>query len=165
MITQQRLHEILDYDPNTGEFRWKINNKGPAKKGTIAGCKTICGKRYIIRIDGKLYYAHRLAWLHTYGKWPSLYLDHKNGNGLDNRILNLRDVTHQQNMQNLKKRKTSELAFTGVSWRKHAKKWMARINYNNKMIFLGYYDDIWDAICARKSAELVYQPLRVVSNQ
>lgn len=162
MLTQQRLKELLNYDPNTGEFRWKLTSK-KRLIGAIAGTLAARGYRQI-KIDNKFYYAHRLVWLYTYGQFPSLHIDHKNGNILDNRIANLREVSRQQNMQNIKRMASNTSGFTGVSWNKPFFKWHARISYNGKRIHLGYFSDIWDAICARKAAELIYQPLRVVAN-
>ena len=163
MITQQRLHEILDYDPNTGEFRWKISTNHRIKIGQIAGSGPSRKKaRYSqIMIDGKLYMTHRLAWLFVYGQFPNKEIDHKDGNRLNNKINNLRELSSKENSQNKQRYKSNKTGITGVWWIKEKKKWGSKISNT----ILGYYEDIWDAICARKSAELVYQPLRVVSNQ
>ena len=73
----------------------------------------------------------------------NLYIDHINGNGLDNRRSNLRLCTQAENMRNiknfLKKNKTS--IYKGVFFAKHANKWRARITIDGKSKHLGYFDD------------------------
>jgi hypothetical protein len=99
-LTQSRLKELLIYDPDTGIFRRRIAC-GIAVAGSTPGNINAMG--YLdISIGCKRYYAHRLAWLYVYGEWPSLEIDHINCDRLDNRISNLRDVTHHQNMNNLR---------------------------------------------------------------
>lgn len=163
MMAQQLLKEILDYDPNTGEFRWKVNKGTRAIAGSIAGNININGYR-VIWIDRKLYKAHRLAWLYHYGTHPIDQIDHKNGIRADNGIDNLRQVTNQQNQQNVKRRKHNTSGITGVHWDTKSKKWRAKIMHKNKSINLGLYDDINEAAKVRKAAEAKYQPLRVVAN-
>jgi hypothetical protein len=99
--------------------------------------------------------SHRVAWLLHYGRWPAMQIDHKDGNGLNNRIDNLREVTNQQNAMNLKKRNPKS-GHTGVRWHKAGKMWQARIHIDGKEIGLGLYRDINDAVAARKSAEKKY---------
>lgn len=83
-------------------------------------------------------------------------VDHVNGNTLDNRKENLRIVTRNQNMQNCKTYKSSSTGFKGVSWHSSAKKYIARIQVNKSRMIIGYYDDINDAILARKEASKKY---------
>src|SRR6266852_3300978 len=76
MLDRDYLLRILDNDPLTGKFRWKLGRKGVAA-GTSAG--TIDKDGYlVIMIDGKNYFAHRLAWFMNTGAWPVNDLDHKN---------------------------------------------------------------------------------------
>jgi hypothetical protein len=77
VLTQERIKELLDYDPDTGIFKWKISKARSIKVNNIAGGAEQ-GKYHRIRIDGKNYVAHRLAWLYVYGKWPDEYIDHIN---------------------------------------------------------------------------------------
>lgn len=140
IITQQRLQELLSYDPKTGLFINLTQRQGPAKKGSIAGTKRLDG--YIaIQIDGKLYSAHRLAWLYTYGSLPEKDLDHINEIKDDNRIVNLRLATHQQNQQNRSKPyKNNSSGLLGIYWNKQNKKWRAIIEINGKNKHLGYFN-------------------------
>lgn len=71
----------------------------------------------------------------------NLYIDHINGNGLDNRRCNLRLCTNQQNQGNSRKRKKTSSIFKGVSWQKDKKKWRATITFNAKQLFLGLYNN------------------------
>lgn len=117
MITQNTLKELFDYNPDTGLFTWKVAKARRIKAGDVAGNLNNTG--YIhIRVDGKNYQAHRLAWLYTHGKFPDNCIDHINGIKDDNRISNLRDVTTQENNSTLlAKKNTSDavpLGKTGV---------------------------------------------------
>jgi len=97
-MNQARLRELMDYNPETGDFTWK-ETRGPAKKGATAGSP--CNKGYIvIGIEGKVYKAHRLAWLYMTGDWPTDQLDHRNRDKGDNRWANLREASNQENCLN-----------------------------------------------------------------
>ena len=125
-LTQSILKEIVHYDPDTGVFTWRIRTVGHIKIGDIAG--SIQGKtRICINIAGKAYRAHRLAWLYMYGAMPTLLIDHINGNGLDNRIVNLREATQSQNLMNRGKTIRNTSGFKGVH--KHENKWEAQCVY------------------------------------
>jgi len=137
-FTQEELHELLDYDPNTGIFTHKINNRHGCF-GKKAGC--VRGDGYIlIGIRKGHFLAHRLAWFYTYGTWPSEMIDHKDGNRQNNRISNLREATHAQNLQNARGRKRGG-GLKGAHWHKERGKWKARI----AQIHLGYFDSELDA--------------------
>jgi len=129
------------------------------------GCKELCrGKvsyedlpriaKYKWGIDGKGYIRNKQIKLHQFilGKKPNSEIDHINGDILDNRIDNLRFVTHQQNMQNIKKKNKQ----VGVWWDKNRLKWVATITVNYKNKVLGRFDNKEDAIKKRKEAEKKY---------
>lgn len=96
--------------------------------------------------------------LHRFLKNPKKheYIDHINGNRLDNRKSNLRICTQQQNNMNRKIMKNNTSGVTGVHWDKRINKWVSRIWYKNKEIFLGNYNNIEDATRARMKAEIKY---------
>ena len=148
------LKKILEYSPETGRFKWKIDRL-PIVSGDWAG--TIRKDNYVvIKINGKQYKAHRLAWLYVYGEWPTQEIDHINRIKNDNRICNLREATRNQNVANGSKRKTNTSGIVGVSWFKVDKVWVAYIRIDSKTIHLGRYKNIFDAACARRSAEQKY---------
>lgn len=98
MLTQEELKRMLHYESETGIFTWKINKRGPVKRGDVAGKTNGRGYR-VIKIDGAYYYAHRLAWFYITGNWPK-ETDHINRVKTDNRMVNLREVTHSLNNRN-----------------------------------------------------------------
>jgi hypothetical protein len=97
-LTQSELKEVLLYNSESGEFYWKENISARARKGQNAGTKS----NGYIRITKKYikYTAHRRAWLYMTGEWPRLEIDRKNHNPSDNRFINLRSVSHQENHKN-----------------------------------------------------------------
>lgn len=153
MITEKRLREVLNYDPKTGVFRWRVSKARSVKVGEIAG--HVNDRGYVkITLDRATYRAHRLAWLYVYGKWPSEHIDHINGITDDNRISNLRQATRAQNMHNSRRPKNNTSSFKGVYWRKDRSKWAAMIGICRKRIFLGYFDCKHEAYAAYcKAAE------------
>ena len=152
--TQEYIRSIIDYNPDTGVFTWKRHKRG-MRSGTIAG--SFDDRKYvIIRIDKIRYYAHRLAFLHMNGLIPPNHVDHINRNKSNNRFSNLRMVTCSENLQNLSIDSRNTTGITGVCFDKIRGKWKSYIGYNNILINIGRYDSLLDAICSRKSAELLY---------
>jgi HNH endonuclease/AP2 domain len=103
-LTLEKLKKFLDYDAETGEFRWKIDRGRGVRKGDRAGFMCPTYGYWLLCVCGEQYKAHRVAWFYVYGRWPKagLDLDHINKNRSDNRIENLREVTRSQNMTNSK---------------------------------------------------------------
>jgi len=151
MITATQARELLDYNPSTGIFKWKVNVSRGMRAGKIAGCTNNYGYR-VIRIAHKGYKAHRLAWLIIYGNLPPDQIDHISGVKNDNRLINLRLASSVINGQNQKKPRNNKSSVIGVCWTKN--KWETSIKVNNESIYLGRYDNIFDAVCARKTAEI-----------
>lgn len=154
MVTQSRLRELFDYQD--GNLIRKIKTANRTKPGEIAGTLNIGnrGKEYInITVDGKRYKAHRLIWIWHYGHISKPEIDHIDGNGLNNRIENLREATRYENAKNLKKHPSSKSGVTGVSFCKDRNKWQCYIQINGKRVSLGRFESIDDAIFTRKQAE------------
>ena len=148
LLTQKRLHEVLEYSPRTGIFVWKVRMSSSAGTGDIAGCRN--GQGYtIIKINNKLYSAHRLAFLYMDGYLPENYVDHLNGIRDDNRWENLRHISKSCNLQNRKLHTNSTSGFIGVSRYKRDKKWHARIYIHGKNVYLGGYKTAEEAALAR----------------
>lgn len=148
-LTQDRLKQLLEYNPDTGGFRWVVT-KGRAKAGAWAGATDAYGYR-VIRIDGVLYKAHRLAWLYTHGKWPEGLVDHINRVPGDNRLRNLREVTQSENMHNAARNTKSGVP--GVRWRAERNKWVAQIRVGYRHHVIGSFACKDEAIRARRAAE------------
>jgi hypothetical protein len=160
-FTQEQLRELLDYDPTTGMFNWKVN-RGPVKIGDAAGCEGH-HSYIVIMVLGRLYYAHRLAWFWMTGVWPASEIDHEDGDGGNNRFANLREASHAENHQNRgrenRPKKTSQ--FTGVCWSPETDKWRSYITLNGRFHGLGYFDREDEARAAYLSAKLnlhTFQP-------
>lgn len=151
-LTQKRLKELMEYNPETGEFTRKTAPCNGTKVGDIAGgCDS---EGYIrIRVGRKRHFAHRLAWLYVRGFWPKNEIDHINRDPSDNRLCNLREVSHQCNMRNCGNPKTNTSGVKGVRRHKRRKKWEARICVDNEYKFLGTYNSFDNAVCARLAAE------------
>jgi len=155
-LTQNRLKEILKYHPESGNFTWITPTNISIKAGTKAGslCKT---HGYIfIGIDCVVYAAHRLAWLYTTGRWPKFQIDHINHVKVDNRWNNLREVNSAENQRNASIRVDNKSRVTGVCWHKPSQKWQSCVNVNKVRVYLGIFDNFFEAVCARKSAEIRY---------
>lgn len=155
MITQEELHEILEYNPENGLFRWKsVFNK--RERGWFAGSST--GRYLMIWIKGKYYQTHRIAWLYTSGHWPK-EIDHINRNKMDNRITNLRDVSKSQNTINAGLRIDNKHGSTGIHFdnRKANKQWFASIK-KGKEKRSAYFSTKEEAIECRKKWELELYP-------
>lgn len=152
-LTSERLRTLLRYDALTGAFTWAQDRTNRCKAGQPAGWSDKGGYLHI-RVDGKLYLAHRLAWLYVYGKWPTSILDHRNRFPSDNRISNLRLATHSQNHGNTPPRADNTSGVKGVSWCKRRSKWQAGIRRNGKRVGLGYFTNIEDAAKAYRAASI-----------
>jgi hypothetical protein len=99
IITAERLRALVSYSPETGKFHWRIRTSNRIRIGDEAGSIRPTG--YVsIGVDGHLYQAHRLAWLHVTGMWPTGVIDHLNHVIADNRWSNLRDVSQSVNLHN-----------------------------------------------------------------
>lgn len=146
MITQQRLKELLRYYPEAGNLVW-IQSRGTQKEGSLAG--TVNKGYLLIKIDGKKYAAHRLAFLYQTGSIPGCDVDHIDGNKLNNSWVNLREATRQQNAQNAKVNILNAIGVKGVRCLKDTKRYQVRIC--NKSY--GCYDDL-------ELAEFVAQEVR-----
>lgn len=159
MLTQSRLRELLDYNPETGEFVWKCApDMHPRAIGRLQGRKAGSpnGQGYLaIKVDGVLRGAHRLAWLYVHGSFPAGQIDHINRTRDDNRIANLRDVTCSQNNHNVGLKKSNSSGCPGVYFDKSRRKWAAAIRDDGPKKLLGRFENIADAAAAYAAAKSV----------
>lgn len=159
-ITQEEIKEIVKYSQETGVFIWISSRSNKIKIGDTAGNIWINQhnrkKYHRLWLSGRLYLAHRVAWIYMTGSWPNDQIDHIDGNGLNNKWENLREVSGSENQQNTRMKRTNTTGICGVVWNKNANKWQAAINIYNKAVYLGLFENIFDAACARKNAEVKY---------
>ena len=148
-LSIDRVRELLDYDPESGEFKWKPRPAGHRRASGYVS----------ITIDGIEVKAHQLAWFITHGEWPKTMIDHINGNTSDNRIANLRDATHKINAQNRRKAAASSRSrLLGVTWHKQRNKWMADIYHDGRKKYLGLFETQEEAHNAYLEAKRLLHP-------
>jgi hypothetical protein len=167
MLTQEILKELIHYDPDTGIFTWKERGIKWFKRSS--NCKW-WNSRYsnkqaghihensgmvyiVIRVLKTRYQGHQLAILYEKGDFVK-EVDHIDGDGTNNKIKNLREVTHLENSKNQKLRKNNKTGFNGIDYRN--KKYKVRIGDNCERLWIGTYDTLEEAIEARKEAEIKY---------
>lgn len=134
----EELKQVLSYDQDTGKFTWTDKAARVSMRNKKAGATDARGCVYI-KINKKSFMAHRLAWLFVYGEFPNGIIDHINGNPSDNRICNLRDVSHAVNLQNqTKPMSNNKNGYLGVS--PTGNKWQSQITVNKKKLHLGTFE-------------------------
>ena len=132
------IRDFLRYDPIQGEFRWQRRTAQTVKKDDVAGSIDSKGYR-VIRLHGRYYKAHRLAWYLTFGRWPRDQIDHINGIRDDNRLVNLREASNKENKRNSRLQKNNTTGLKGVYPVRHGNKWKAQIMVDGMSFFLGCF--------------------------
>lgn len=170
-LTQEYLRKRLHYDPDTGMFTWKqrdvqpdntmgdrlFNTKFSGKRaGHVWTYKKSRTKYRSIHLAGKMYQEHRLAFLYMTGKFPPKGVDHKDGDGLNNRWGNLRPANQSENKANGRLNSNNTTGFKGVTFYKATQRFQAQIYVRGKNIALGYFNTSEKAAIAYKKAALIY---------
>lgn len=143
-IDRELALSVFSYDPATGELRWRDSPNPRAPSGSLAGCVSLAKRARtpyrVVRLRGKMYFAHRIVFAMMSGAVPH-EIDHINGDGLDNRWCNLRECTKGQNNANMRKRRGTRSGFKGVSFYKLGlKNWRARITVDGREKTIGYFE-------------------------
>ena len=147
-LTQDLLHELFEY--RDGVLYWKVAKTNSIKVGDVAG--GLKGRGYIsVKINNKFYLNHRVIFLMHHGYLPQ-FLDHIDGNKINNRIENLRPATIAENCRNSRIGKNNTSGVKGVNWDNHVKKWRARITVDRKTVMEKYFKTIEEAAEAVKKA-------------
>lgn len=131
---------MLSYDPDSGQFIW-INPSSVRMTGKRAGTVNNLGRRQI-KVKGKIYKEHRLAWLYVYGEFPALDIDHIDRNPLNNRIHNLRLATKTQNCYNREKPARGYNPVKGVQFEPRSGNWVSYGSHQKKRIHIGTFENI-----------------------
>ena len=157
-LTKNYAEACLVYEAESGALIWRVRPRehftsarahaawNSRWAGKPAG--SCDGKRVQIKLDGRLYKAHRIVWLLSYGVWPKQDIDHADGDPANNKVSNLRLATNQQNQFNRGASKRNTSGYKGVYWDKPSSKWRAQICYNRRSVFLGHYDTPEEAAVA-----------------
>lgn len=150
-LTIERLHEVLNYDPATGVFTWAVNKGRRTRAGQQAGTNTTHG--YVkICIDGRRYYAHRLAWFYVHGQWPARLIDHRHTSAAGDHLDNLREATPSQNQANRGIQTNNTSGAKGVTFVPSRRKWVAHIMIDRRYKFLGYFNSVKEGSVAYEAA-------------
>lgn len=156
-LTASQVRVLLDYEQGTGTFIWKTRGGASANPwnarfaGKVAGRQQEGRKGLFyerIAIGGVSYLSHRLAWLYMTGEWPQAVIDHINGNGLDNRIENLRAATRAENNRNSRVKSNNTTGYKGVCFDRREGRFVASIARDGKQFNLGYFETPEDAHAA-----------------
>ena len=158
------LRKLLDYNPETGVFTWKVRSAdGAASEGYARAWNTRYSGRpagytgregyTVIGVFGRILFAHRMAWAIYYGEWPKDEIDHINRCKSDNRIENLRRVGRSENSRNLPIPATNRSGVAGVYFVPARKRWRAAIRDEGTVKYLGQFKNFEDAVAVRRAAE------------
>ena len=147
MLTAERLREVLNYDPETGSFIRLASKTRTDWVGRSAG--GVVGNGYwLVSVDNKRYYGHRLAWLYMTGAWPENEIDHINRNRTDNSWPNLREATSSQNKANTGPMRRNTSGLKGVYWSAAANKYFSALSGK----YLGLFNSREEASVAYMAA-------------
>lgn len=144
------VREVFHYDPETGLFRWRVSFSNRVRVGDIAGTIRPDGRR-LLRFDGRLVLASRLAFLYMSGRWPKDQMDHADMDPSNDRWSNLREANNSQNNAN---RRFHTSRFKGVRFFKKCNRWAAYIRGDNCQRHLGMFSSEEEAARAYDAAAM-----------
>lgn len=144
ILNRERVSELFEYHPD-GYLVNKVDRGRCAKAGKRAGRGRPKSYRQV-RVDGKPYREHQLVWLLFNGSMPKL-VDHIDHNKYNNRIENLREISHKENIRHGSGRQAGITNYLSTG------RFIARITINDRTKHLGIFDTYEEALAARKRAE------------
>lgn len=177
VISPEHLRKMLRYDADTGKLFWLerspddvLSDRASTRQRIARNWNARFRGEALTRISQRGYHygsiaskkhtAHRVAWALYYGSWPTLDIDHINGNPLDNRIENLREATAAENGQNRARPVRNKSGMAGVWWDKARGKYQVFIGAGKNRVRAGRFNSFEDAAETRKrlESELGYHP-------
>lgn len=160
--TVEHLRSLFMYDPATGVVTNRVRRNYNALAGAEIGTEfeNAKGQRYRrVRIGKKMVLVHRLVWFMETGVWPKGEIDHVNGDGRDNRWVNLRDVTASQNKANLVRlKRNNQSGIQGVCFDVRKQVWITQLNCQGRRVHWSTHSTREAALAARRAAEQAYFP-------
>ena len=153
-LSAEELQEYFAYNPETGVLVWRVNIR-QVRAGSIAGTDH-SGGYLSVQLRGLRYFVHRVCWAIANGAWPIAEIDHIDGDRRNNKLGNLREATRAENGRNCKLNVNNRSGFKGIYWDKRNCKWRALIGVNGKLLSLGHFDNIANAVRARREATSRY---------
>ena len=140
--------EALEY--RDGILYWKVKPSINKNIWDAAGC--INGDGYLqTSFKNRRFLNHRLIFL-MHNRYLPQFIDHIDGDRLNNKIDNLREATASQNSHNSKVRVNNKSGIKGVYFHKKTGKWAAGIRCKGKHIHIGLYEELKEAGIAVQSA-------------
>ena len=165
-ISHEEVLRLFQYDASTGMLYWRVApTRSRVAPGSVAGSvrkgKGAYTDYFFVKLSGRRTKTHRLIWFYVYGKWPKQLIDHIDGNGLNNRIENLREVNNSQNGINRKLNAKNTHGYSGIIFDKRSKRptsrpWQAYIKVKGLVKYLGSFHTKEEAVQARLDAEAQY---------
>ena len=154
--SKEILHELFDYDSDTGNLIRKVTTSHNAKAGSVAGTNKWNGYRDI-NVQNTLYKQHRLVYVWHHGDIPDGYeIDHLDNNRSNNKIENLKAIPHKDNHRKMLQRRDNKSGVTGVRWSEAKKRWVVDLQVNYQVVYIGVFKNKDDAIEARRQANIKY---------
>lgn len=142
-VAHEKLKQLLDYSPQTGELYWKVN-RHRAKAGTRAGYPANKGYRRVTICNNE-YGEHRVIWYWMTGESPTLEIDHKDGDRANNKWDNLRLATGVQNSANSAFKRKNKTGYRGVGQMRCNSRYYAQLCVDGRQQILGYFDTAEEA--------------------
>lgn len=155
----QHAQKLFAYEAESGDVVWTSHPTTPSKIGLKVGHVTqISGKQYLyVRVHGHKFPLHRVILLIVNNEWPRGTVDHIDGNGINNRLCNLRIVSHGENLKNKRRQSNNISGVTGVSFSQKRKRWVVQINTSPGIkTYVGSFLTLDEAIVARRTAQKTF---------